>query len=124
MQGEAQAIMRVGPAPAGSGAINANSDITPAVNGSAEWQIPGTGYSATGEPMQGCWITLTNYSTANIRFCIGTSVPGNRAIANAVATDSVIVPGATQDWWCPPGIDRVRFNGAATPGVSAHRSSI
>jgi hypothetical protein len=125
MQGEAQAIMRVGPAPTGSGALNANFDITPAVDGSAEWPIPGAGTNNQGGALPGCWITLTNYSAANIRFCTGVSVAGRKdSIANASATDSVLVPGATQDWWCGPGVDRVRFNGAATPGVSAHRSSV
>lgn len=120
MQGEAQAIMRVGPAPVGSTALNRNFDITPAVDGSSEWQVPGT-----GPGIEGCWITLTNYSSAVIRFCTGTSTAGtNVTIANAAATDNALPAGATQDFWMNVGIDRVRFIGAATPGASAYRSSI
>lgn len=115
MQGESQAIMRVAPAPAGGNKINRNFDITPAVDGSAEWVVPGM-----GSQQMGCWVTLTNYSTANIRFNSGDAL----TIVNAAATDSVLVPGATQDYWLQSGLDRLRFIGAATPGVSAHRSSV
>lgn len=112
--------MRVGPAPVGGTALNRNFDITPAADGSSEWQVPG---AAPNQP--GCWITLTNYSAAIIRFCTGTSTAGtNVTIANAAATDNALPPGATQDFWMNVGIDRVRFLGAVSPGVSAYRSSI
>jgi hypothetical protein len=118
VQGEAQAIMRCAPAPVGSAsAPNRNFDITPSATGgvASQWVVPGTG---AGLP--GCWITLTNYSTANINFCAGDA----NTIADAAATDSVLIPGASQDYWLNVGIDRLRFRGAAIPAVSAHRSSL
>lgn len=106
--------MRVPPAPVGGAETNRNFDITPAVDGSASWTIPGM---AVGQP--GCWVTLTNYSSATVRVVSG---PAN--VASAAATDFALTAGATQEWWCNPGVTTFKFNGAATPAVSAYRSSI
>lgn len=122
MQGEAQAIQRVGPAPASSSLPNRAFRIPANVGGTANWTIPGM---AVGQP--GCWITITNIGTAATDLlafsCQASTQPGGIVIADS-ANDFVIPPGATVDYWVNTGMDTVRFAGPATAIASCHRSSI
>ena len=120
---DAQAVKRVGPAPA-SDALKVNRAFrTPAaVAGSASWTIPGTG---SGSPGPGCWVTISNIGTAlTDLLCVSFQRSTETLINTATATDFVMPPGTTQDWWCEQGVDTVRFGGPVTAIASHYRSSL
>lgn len=120
------AVRRVGPAPFGSGKLNAAFRTAAAVNGSAQWTIPGTGFTASGNALSGCWVTITNISlTPTDLMVVSFWATNEGAHANALtASDHVIMPGATQEFWCDPGINSVKFGGPVTAIASHYRSSI
>ena len=121
------AVRRVGPAPASqSAALNRAVRTPAAVNGSAQWVIPGTGFTSNGNVLPGCWVTITNTSlTATDLLCVSFWSTREGAHPNvATANDFVILPGATQEFWCDPGIDSVKFGGPVTAIASHYRSSI
>lgn len=119
------AVRRVGPAPFGSGDLNAAYRTAAAVNGSAQWTIPGTGVSNSGNVLPGCWVTITNESlTATDLLRVSFWATSRSAHANVGASDIVIMPGATQEFECPPGVNSVKFGGPVTAIASHYRSSI
>lgn len=126
---DSQAVNRIGPAPAADAdAINRAFRTPAAVNGSASWTIPGTGIAgAQMGVLPGCWVTITNIGVQNTDLMVvafwSTSTRGTMANV-ATAADYVILPGATQDFWCPPGIDTVKFGGPVTAIASHFRSSL
>lgn len=121
-----QAVNRIAPAaadtPVGNPSyINRSFRTAAAVNGSAAWTIPGAG---PGFPA--CWVTITNIGQVEtdlmvVRF--GRSSEGTLANA-ATATDFVILPGATQDFYCESGVDSVKFGGPVTAIASHYRSCL
>ena len=116
-----QAVKRVGPAPFGSGKINAAFRNAPNPGGTVSWTIPGAGLQQPG-----CWITITNIGTADtdiLCFNVWSSNDGAHPNVNT-AGDIAIPPGGTVDYWCETGIDRVKFGGPATAVASHHRSSL
>jgi len=114
-EGEQQAIMRIGPAPAGSGLNNAASRVAAPADGSGSWTIPGV---TSGTP--GCWVTITAIGGAVV------VVFGTSAVANAtLATDCIIPQDSTQDYYCPKGTTTVKFaSSGGTSTASVHRSSV
>lgn len=122
MADDLQAVRRVGPARAADTTKINRAFRTPAnAGGTANWTIPGTG------PQQpGCWVTITNLGTGvadTLAVNFQRSSEGTIQIADT-ATDFVMPPGSTQDWWCDSGVDTVRFGGPATAIASHYRSSL
>lgn len=121
MADDLQAVRRCGPARAADTTKVNRAFRTPAnAGGTASWTIPGTG---PGFP--GCWITITNLGTAAtdlLTVNIQRTSEGALQIADT-ATDFVMPPGTTQDFWCESGVDTVRFGGPATAIASHYRSS-
>ena len=118
---EEPATKRIAPAPVGTTAINAAFRSVPDAGGTVSWPIPGAGLG-----LPACWITITNLGTANtdiLYFNVWRSNDGPHPNVNT-AGDIGIPPGATADYWCASGIDRVKFGGPATAVASHHRSSL
>lgn len=117
-----QAVRRVGPARAADATKINRAFRTPAnAGGTANWTIPGT-----GPGLPGCWVTITNIGTNPtdlLAVNFQRTSEGTIQIADT-ATDFVIGPGTTQDFWCDPGVDTARFGGPATAIASHFRSSL
>lgn len=116
------AVRRVGPARAGDTTKPNRAFRTPAaVDGSAGWTIPSAGPQAPG-----CWITVTNIGVLATDLLVVTCQRSSEGapVNAATATDFVVVPGTTQDWWCDQGVDTVRFGGPVTAIASHYRSSL
>ena len=120
---EAQAIRRVAPAPAAqTTAKNRAFRVPAAVDGSAEWEVPGTGHD-----IPGCWVTITNIGTTDtdvLCFCAYSSTQFPDGFDCATATDFALGPGATVDYWLDSGVDTIKFGGPVTAIASCHRSSL
>lgn len=125
-----QAVRRIGPFPANTPNThpyyNNRAFRTPAaVNGSASWTVPGTGFSATGNVLPGCWVTIKNIGTLTTDLLVVTfqnlslAAHGNADTAN----DIVIMPGEKEEFWLDPGMSSVRFGGPVTAIASHWRSS-
>lgn len=121
MADDAQAVRRIGPAPAADATKINRAFRTPAnAGGTASWTIPGT-----GPQFPGCWVTITNIGTATTDLlAVSFQRSSEVLVIAATATDFVIGPGQTQDWWCDQGVDTVRFGGPATAIASHYRSSL
>lgn len=125
----AQAVNRVGPAAnsLGVAAINRAFRTPAAVDGSASWTIPGAGLATTGGMLPGCWVSISNIGTALTDLLVvafgRSGVTGGTP--NAIsATDFVILPGTTQEFWCDAGVDTVKFGGPVTAIASHYRSCL
>lgn len=119
----AQAVNRVGPAANSlSTLINRAFRTAAAVDGSASWTIPGT-----GPQLPGCWVSITNIGTALTDLLVvafgRSSVSGGTPNA-ASATDFIVLPGTTQEFWCDAGVDTVKFGGPVTAIASHYRSCL
>lgn len=123
-----QAVRRVGPAPSGSTEINRAFRTAAAVDGSALWQIPSTGLmSGNGGCFPGCWVTVTNIGqlASDLMVVNFWSTVTGLAHANALsATDFVVLPGQTQEFWCNSGINQMKIGGPVTAIASHYRSSL
>lgn len=114
MQGEQQAIMRVAPAPFGSGDINAAQDTTVGTSSTVAVAIPQAG--------AGCWITITivgAVATDVVRMAFG-----DANVGAAGTSDKAFFHGDTQDYWVRPGWTSFRaIATSAACHISWHRSS-
>lgn len=105
--------------------INRAFRIPAAVDGSAGWTIPGAGVSSQGNALPPCWVTITNISLVEtdlmvVRF--GRSHFAATLPNASTANDFVILPGATQDFFCESGVDLVKFGGPTSAIASCYRS--
>ena len=125
-----QAVRRIGPFPASTPSTHPyyynRAFRTPAaVDGSAQWTVPGTGFSASGNVLPGCWVTIKNISLTTTDLLRVSFQNLSLAAHSNVdsAADIVILPGEKEEFWLDPGTSSVKFGGPVTAIASHWRSS-
>lgn len=113
-EGEQQAVQRVGPAPAASGALNAGKRTVTSTTSTAAVEIPGMENARSG-----CWITLKPI-TSDCRIVFGSANVGAAVLAN----DVFFFAGSVEDVWCQPGVTHFRVVATAAGELSWYRSSL